>query len=275
MASAAGGGTIAGLAERVRPTDLARDRYLPVVPAFDALLPSPGLRRGATVSVGARPGVTGAASLALALAAGASQAGSWVAAVGLGSLGLVAAAELGVALERLVLVADPGRERAGWASVVAALVDGFDVVLVAAGDGAARGGGRLRTADARRLVARVRERAAVLVTVGGDLPGQRSPLRLTVASSTWQGLGEGWGHLQGRRVAVEVDGRGEASRGGRAELWLPGPDGGVAVADPVAVPVPLRPRSTGAMPPAARAGAPGSVDAAGDAGTAGAAVVPP
>lgn len=230
---------LAALGERVRPTDLAGDRSLAVLPAFDALLPATGLRRGTTAAVGARPGVTGATSLALALAAGASQAGSWVAAVGLGSLGLVAAAELGVALERLVLVADPGRERAGWATVVAALVDGFDVVLVAAaGDGGGRS--RLRAGDARRLVARVRERGAVLVAVGGDLPGERSPLRLTVTASTWQGLGEGWGHLQGRRVAVEATGRGEAARDRRAELWLPGPGGTVSVAAPVAEPIPLR-----------------------------------
>ena len=230
---AAGG--VTELAERVRPTDLARDRRLPVLAAFDALLPASGLRRGTTVAVDARPGVAGATSLALAVAAGASQAGSWVAAVGLSSLGLVAASELGVAFERLVLVGDPGRERAGWASVVAALVDGFDVVLVAAES-------RLRPADARRLVARVRERGAVLVAVGGELPGERSALRLTVTSTRWEGLGAGWGHLQGRRVTVEAGGRGEASRGRRAELWLPGPEGTVAAVEPVAEPIPLRPR---------------------------------
>ena len=228
-------GHIEALAERVRPTDLARDRRLPVLPALDALLPASGLRRGTTAAVDARPGVTGATSLALALAAGASRAGSWVAAVGVGSLGLVAAAELGVSFERLVVVADPGRERAGWASVVAALVDGFDVVLVAADC-------RLRAAETRRLVARAREREAVLVAVGGELPGERSPLRLTVTSSRWQGLGDGWGHLRGRRVSVEGGGRGEASRARRAELWLPGPDGTVSAVEPVAEPIPLRPR---------------------------------
>lgn len=229
-------GDLVALGERVRPTDLARDRSLAVLPAFDALLPASGLRRGTTVAVGARPGTTGATSLSLALAAGASQAGSWVAAVGLGSLGLAAAAELGVVLERLVLVADPGRDQAGWATVVAALVDGFDLVLVAPGAGR----GRLRAGDARRLVARVRERSAVLVAVGGELPGERSPLRLTATSSMWQGLGEGWGHLRGRRMMVEADGRGEAARGRRAELWLPGPGGSVSVAEPVAEPIPLR-----------------------------------
>jgi hypothetical protein len=183
--------------------------------------------------------VAGATSLALALAAGASQAGAWVAAVGLGTLGLVAADALGVALERLVLVADPGRDRSGWASVLGALVDGFDVVLVSVGGG---GSPRLRPADARRLVARVRERSGVLVAVGGDLPGERSPVRLTVSAARWEGLGAGWGHLQGRRVTVEAGGRGDAARPRRAELWLPDADGRVAPAEPLATPIPLRPR---------------------------------
>jgi hypothetical protein len=259
---AAGAVAVVGdLAGRVQPLDLARDRHLPVLPAFDPLLPATGLRRGTTVAVGAAPGVTGATSLALALAAGASQAGSWVAAVGLGSLGLVAAAELGVALDRLVLVADPGRERAGWASVVAAMVDGFDIVLVAAGGagrpggpggsggrggpGAGAGGGRLRAGDARRLVARVRDRGSVLVAVGGDLPGERSSLRLAVTASSWEGLGEGWGYLRARRVVVEAEGRGAAARGRRAELWLPDADGAVTVAEPVAEPIPLARRQAG------------------------------
>jgi hypothetical protein len=133
--------------------------------------------------------------------------------------------------------------------VVAALVDGFDVVLVAAGAGAGaergagggrRAGGRLRAGDARRLVARVRERGSVLVAVGGELPGERSPLRLTVTAASWDGLGDGWGHLQGRRVTVSSGGRGEAARERRADLWLPGPDGEVTVADPVTEPIPLR-----------------------------------
>ncbi len=235
----AGAGALAVLAERVRPTDLARDRWLPVLPAFAALVPGAGLRRGMTVAVGAAPGVTGATSLALALAAGPAQAGSWVAVVGLGSLGLVAAADAGLALDRLVLVADPGRDRSGWASVVAALVDGFDVVLLDAR------AGRLGAANARRLVSRVRERGSVLITMGGDLPGERSPLRLTVTAAAWEGLGCGWGHLQGRRVTVEAGGRGESVRPRRAELWLPSHDGRVVPAEPVATPIPLRPRAPG------------------------------
>jgi len=244
MVRGEGPGALAELAEQVRPVSLAGDQGLPLLGAFEPLVPGAGLRRGSTVGVDALPGVTGATSLALALAAGASQNGSWVAAVGLGSLGLVAAAELGVALERLVLVADPGRdrgegERTGWPSVVAALVDGFDVVLVGAEAGA-----RLRAADARRLVARVRERGTVLVGVGAELPGERSPLRLTLAAASWSGLGEGWGHLRGRRVTVEASGRGGATRIRQAELWLPAPAGGVELVEPIAEPIPLRRTST-------------------------------
>jgi hypothetical protein len=181
--------------------------------------------------------------LALALAAGASQAGSWVAAVGLGSLGLVAAADYGVAPQRLALVDTP--EPGVWAAIVAALVDGFDIVLVAAGPQVRR-----RPADARRLAARVRERGAVLVAVGGDLP-ERSRLQLAVSGGAWEGLdAEGYGRLARRRVTVAAGGRGEASQPRRTELWLPAADGTVAPVEEMAHAVPLTPRRPGRSAPA-------------------------
>ena len=132
-------------------TTLADERLLPVVPALQSLLPGRGLRRGATVTV------SRSAALALALVAGASAAGSWVAAVGLPDLGIVAAAESGIALERLALVPAPGAR--AWTTVVAALLDAVDVVLV-------RPPPRLPAPQARRLAARARERGAVLVPLG-------------------------------------------------------------------------------------------------------------
>jgi len=211
------------LAERIRPVTLAREQRLPVGAALESLLPAGGLRRGSTVSVGAAAGTDGATSLALALVAEASQAGSWVAAVGLRSLGLVAADELGVALERLVLVAAP--ERDAWGGVVAALVDGFDLLVLHAG----RTG--VRTADARRLVARARERGAVLVQLGPGWP-DGADVTLEVARSRWEGLEGGHGHLQARKVRVRGGGRGEAARPRRADLWLPSPTGEVLPVDP-------------------------------------------
>jgi hypothetical protein len=217
---------LAALGARVSPTVLARQQeHLPVLAALEPLLPGAGLRRGTTVGVAADPGAGGATSLALALAVAASAAGSWVAAVGLPSLGLVAADELGVALERLVLVARPEREACG--SVVAALVDGFDILVVAPG----RNG--VKQADARRLVARARERGTVLVTLGAGWPAAPE-VTLRVSAAHWEGIEAGHGHLQARRVTVTRGGRGEAGRPGQAELWLPDADGQVTPVEPIA-----------------------------------------
>jgi hypothetical protein len=235
--------TLGALAERVRPVTLAREQRLPVVPALETLVAGGGLRRGSVLSVSEAPGASGAGSLALALAARASAAGSWAAGVGLPSLGLAAAAELGVALERLVLVAAP--ERQSRPTVVATLVDGFDLVLVGPHQ-------ELGPADARRLVARARERGTVLVRLDGSGPGsENADLRLRVTATSWEGLGAGHGHLRARRVTIEAGGRGEASHPRRADLWLPGPGGGVEVAlpPPVTLPVPAgAPRRPGQDP---------------------------
>ena len=193
-------------------TTLADERLLPVVPALQPLLPSGGLRRGTTVAV------TSSAALALALIAGASAAGSWVAAVGLPDLGIVAAVETGIALERLALVPSPGAR--AWPTVVAAFLDAVDVVLV-------RSPPRLPAAQARRLAARARERGAVLVPLGAW--SQPADLRLAVTSSAWQGIGQGHGHLLARQVEVTIAGRGAATRERRFLLWLPSPDGTITI----------------------------------------------
>ena len=196
-------------------TTLADQRLLPVLPALEPLLPHPGLRRGSTVAV------TRSAALALALVTGASAAGSWVAAVGLPDLGIVAAAETGVVLERLALVPAPGPR--AWPAVVAALLDAVDVVLV-------RPPAQLRGDQARRLAARARERGAVLVPLGAW--PQAADLRLAVTASAWQGLGQGHGHLTARQAEVSITGRGAATRERRFLLWLPSPDGTITLLEP-------------------------------------------
>jgi hypothetical protein len=271
-------GDLRRAAELVRPVALAHEHVLPLSPAFADLLPG-GLPRGATVVVtGARtdPGVadgrpspapggavagpdstgatagwgstgstagsgsTGATAVALALAASASQAGSWVALVGLPALGLVAAAELGMALERLVVIEPPPAEH--WGTVVGALVGAFDIVLLGAP-------GRVRPAEVRRLIARSRERGSVLVRLDGSAAaaaagvgvgeGGRAvettfaaDLRVAVGTVGWEGLGVGHGLLRRRRVAVEVTGRRAAVRLRRAELWLPDDEGRVRPVHP-------------------------------------------
>jgi hypothetical protein len=201
------------LDQRFRPVTLADRQVLPTAEHLRPLLPWDGLRRGATVVTGGEAAV----SLALALIAEATTTGSWAVVVGMPQLGLVAAAELGVALDRLALVPDVPRE--AWPTVVAALVDAVDLVLL--------GPARARPTDVRRVLARARERGTVLLPVGDWWP-EPVDLTLTVGSSRWHGMGSGFGHLRARRVTVEASGRRDGARLRTAELWLPAEDGGVA-----------------------------------------------
>jgi hypothetical protein len=212
-------------AQRARPETNGRsdgDRPLPVLPALEPLFSTGGLRRGSAVTV------RGSAALLLALLAGPSRRGAWCGVVGLPGLGLVAAAEAGIELERLALVPDPGPD---WASVAAALLDAMEVVVVAPP-------GRVLDGDVRRLAARARQRGAVLVPFGAMAwPG--AELRLSLASGAWEGLGDGSGRLRSRRVLVRGEGRGSAARTRELALWLPGPDGEIsAVPEPALRAVP-------------------------------------
>jgi hypothetical protein len=196
------------------PEPGADGRVLPVVAPLAGLLPAGGLRRGSTVAVAAG---TGSTSLLTALIARASAAGAWVGVVGRPELGLVAAAEAGVALERLALVPYPG---ADLVAVTAALLDGLDVVAVAVP------GSGLRAGERQRLAARARQRGAVLLPLG-SWPGADAELRC--APTRWQGAGgraEGvLGRLCARRVQVRLRGRGVVPAGRAAALLLPGPAG--------------------------------------------------
>lgn len=224
---------LAALDARLRPNVLAEQQRLPVLAALEPLIPGAGLRRGSTLSADG-PAAT---SLALATASAASQDGAWVAAIGFPSLGLLAAAELGIALERFVLVAapdtapGPNNETDAWASAVAALIDAFEVVLVNVAD-------QVRPRDARRLAARARERGAVLVQVGSARWPEGADVTLEVTAAVWEGLADGYGHLRSRRVTVVGGGRREAARHRQAELWLPSIDGGIEAVlnDPVPLP---------------------------------------
>jgi hypothetical protein len=210
-------GSLRAIAAQADAPAPARERALPVPEELSGLLPE-GLRRGSTVGV-TGPGAT---SLALATVAAASAAGSWVVAVGVEDLGLAAAAELGVALERLAVVAPPPSTE--WGTVVAALVGSVDLVLVAPRE-------RVRGADLRRLEARSRERGSVLVHLGDPARWPAAhDLVLTVRSPRWLGVGEGHGRLAARQVVVEAIGRREAARARRAELLLPGEGGRLAPA---------------------------------------------
>ena len=204
---------LASLAPRVTTAVLAGARTIPVAEVLRPVLPS-GLARGATALVAGAAAV----STAALLAAAAVEAGAWVGAIGLDVLGVEACREAGLALERLVLVrggADLGDEVAGQA--LAALVDGFDIVLVGPGL-------RVRAGTARRVQARLGQRGAVLVVVGAAGPFSCD---LTVeTSTTWHGLGRGHGYLRAREVVVTVAGR-RMPRSRGTTVWFPNTAGGV------------------------------------------------
>jgi hypothetical protein len=223
-----------------RPVATADTRILEVPGTLGTLFEG-GVRRGSTLVIGSP---AGGVSLGLALVAAASGEEGWAAAVGLPSLGLRAAAELGVGLERLALVPAPGER---WPAVVAALLDGMDLLLLGLPT-------PVRSADARRLVARTRERGAVLVVL--EPSGWRWPeipdFRLSVADARWEGLGCGHGHLRRRRMDVLASGRRAASRERRATLWLPGEPASRLSGGPAA-PSPRDHRPAGEPSSAARA----------------------
>lgn len=193
------------VAERSAP--VAGEQVLPVAAPLRPLLPGGGLRRGGTVELGR------STALMLALLAEASAGGAWCALVGLPEVGLVAAAEAGLALERLALVPDPGPD---LVAVTAALLDGLDLVVVA-------GAQRLPAGARQRLAARARRSGSVLLPVG---PWPGADVRLGVQEGRWQGLyGGGAGRLRCRQVRVRGAGRGSAHQMRSASMLLPGPDG--------------------------------------------------
>ena len=208
------------LSARVRPIVLAGDAVHPVVEAFATVCPDGGLRRGSTVAVSH-------VSVALGLMAAATVAGAWLCVVqliGEPVIGWSAACELGVVPDRVVVISLDAGARA--ATVIAAAIDSFELVLV----GAAMTGRVAR--DARRLQARARERGAVLMAIGTQHAlAEGADLRLGVVDTTWHGLGAGHGALDHRRVTVEMQGRRAASRTRSISMLLPDSDGKPTVCD--------------------------------------------
>lgn len=190
-----------------------RDRCLPVDEAFASMLPDAGLVRGRVV------GCTGPAAMSLALSLGsrAAATGAWLAVVGVPMLGAEAAGELGVPLERLVMVGTDGRP-ATWAERVGAAADGFDLILTRPPAGAER--------VVRKVRQRLQARGVVLLAVGPTAPGISCDIEFSTASVEWAGVGVGHGSLMGRRAMVRVSGR-RMPRSVERELWLPGPHGRV------------------------------------------------
>jgi hypothetical protein len=199
----------AGLASSV----LAGERLLPVSDALQQVLPARGLQRGSTVLV--QPaGASGSTTFALEMLAGISMGGYWCAVAGAPELGIVAASERGIELERLLLVPDfGGPDR--WLQVVAMLFDAVDAVMIVPPAG-------VRPSEARKLSARAKDRGSLFLVLDRRRSwAGPSDLRCSVTSSAWAGLSRGYGLLRERHYEVEVSGRGAAARPLRNPLRLP------------------------------------------------------
>lgn len=183
----------------------------PVLDPLVPLLPGGGLRPGSVVAV------QGSLALLLALLAAATEQGAWAAVIGVGDLGVLAAAEVGVAVRRLALIPRPGSDPA---PVAAALLDGVGLVALAGAD-------RIPAGARRSLAARARQRGSVLLPLG-RWPG--AEVELSCRAEAWHGAEGGYGRLRSREVVVRAVGRGAAARPRTARLLLPGPDGAVAEA---------------------------------------------
>jgi len=202
----------------VEPIVLARDRTFPIVDELSGLFADRGIRRGSTIGVAGNAAV----SLAVALSVGVSRSGGWVVAVGLPSVGSLAASELGAELSRWAFIDRPGNQ-AG--DVIHALAASVDLVLVGPGI-------KLRTGHGRRIVARMRERGTSVIAVGNPhLFDSRVDISLRIKQAAWTGIGSGHGRLISRRVEVEAMGRGANASPRRQLLWLPDRKGRLSVID--------------------------------------------
>lgn len=179
----------------------AVDPGLPLPAPLDELF-GRRLKRGAVVAI---EGKAAPMSLAMALLAGVSAAGGWCGVVGVPSFGYAAAGELGVRLDQLAVVPEPGPV---WAQATGALLPGLDVLLV-------RPPGPVSGPLARRLAARARQSRCTILTLGQVWEG--SDVRVAAVDQEWSGIRAGSGRLRSRRVRVTASSR----PGVELDLWLP------------------------------------------------------
>ena len=173
---------------------------LPIAKALQPIIPDGVLVRGRTVLCSG----DAAMSTALLLVSAATQAGSWLAIVGVSDFGLMSACEQGVALQRTVSVT-PTANKKDWTSTVAAVADGFDVMMLEVPR-------EVSESDARRIQTRIQARRNVLVLV--ETSRHTTPrsvfqpdVVLHTATTSWLGIEHGAGYVQGRHVDVTVSGR--------------------------------------------------------------------
>jgi hypothetical protein len=224
------------LQDRLAPVTLAREQLLAVPDPLLPLFPFGGLQKGQ--SIGFRG--PGSWSIAMAMAGALLGNDTWMAIVGVEELGLLSAAEVGVRLDRLLLIETP--PSAQLATVAAALVEVMGIVVLSPHR-------EVDSRDARRLTARAREQGSTLFLLdGGRHWPQALDLTITTRPEWWEGVGQGHGHLQWRQLSVEAIGRRSSARQRQVSVLLPGPDGGLTSLDPALFNLPALPPEPATRP---------------------------
>jgi hypothetical protein len=216
---------------RIAPVMLAAEQVLPVPEVFHGLLPGGGLQRGWTTRV---DGGASARALAWALLSNVTTSGGWIAVVDVSGINLGAAREVGIAIERVLVVTTP--DSATWSATIGALIGAVDVIVFGSPNH------RVQQSEYRRMASRCRERGTVLVELAPDPVQRRSnrftrddgrhsggqlqyDVSFTVDPVRWQGLGRGHGRVQARGLDVVATGRRTPGAGRRGRFELPAADG--------------------------------------------------
>jgi len=218
---------------KIAPVVLAKELLMPVPEVFHQVLPGTGLQRGWTTHVA---GSASGGVFAWAMLSEVTRSGGWVAAVDIPGISLAAASEVGVSVERVLVIS--GVDAQSWAATMGALIGSVDAVIY----GAPRH--RIQPSAHRKLVSRCRERGTVLMQLTcGHSTRQSSPppveadISFEVQPVRWAGLGKGYGRLESRTISVSVSGRRAQGRVRRGTFMLPDVDGSVRhmpeIVDPV------------------------------------------
>ncbi len=207
--------------QRIAPVVLAAEQVLPIPEIFHTVLPGGGLQRGWTTRV---DGGSSSRALAWALLSTVTTSGGWIAAVDVPGISLTAAREVGVAIERVLVVTST--DASNWSNTIGALIGSVDAIVF----GAPRH--RVQPREYRRMASRCRERGTVLVELAKDTNEQlQYDVTFSVQPVEWHGLGAGHGRLSARGLDVSVTGRRTPGGGRHARFELPALDGRIRCLD--------------------------------------------
>ncbi len=223
-----------------------------VVAPLRELFYNNAIRRGTVMAIS---GSSGSTSLLFALLSAPLDQNLWASVIGTSSLGLESAKSIGVDLRRLVIVPKPGNQ---LFEAAATLVDSIDLVVLCIEEYARD---YFQPRAIRRITSKVRQRGSVLILLSpllrssappangsssrsqfsSDLSCKGNPLHaiwseaidihLVTRTLEWHGLEAGHGTLHSRLIEVASIGRRAQSLERKIKIWLPSPEGTIALAD--------------------------------------------